>query len=94
MILDDVNNTAFSSLEGLELEPQIITRLNIGIESIFNLAVSVPQNLFEHRGITDERSAIDLLMRAEKTLTKSGTLVKDFATAKRFTRKKTKFTQV
>jgi DNA repair protein RadA len=75
-------NAAISSLEGLELQPQIIERLkNIGIESIFDMAVSVPQDLVQHCGITDERSALDLVMRAQKALTKSGTIIKDFSTA-------------
>jgi DNA repair protein RadA len=45
------------------------------------LAISVPQDLFEHCGIIDERSALDLVMRAKKALINSGTLVKDFSTA-------------
>jgi DNA repair protein RadA len=75
-------NAAISSLEGLELQPQMITRLkSIGIETISDLAISVPQDLFEHCGITDERSALDLVMRAKKALIESGTIVKDFSTA-------------
>src|SRR5581483_3473018 len=77
-----MSHAAISSLESLELQPEIISRLkNIGIESIFDLAISVPQDLFEHCGITDERSALDLVMRAKQTLIGSGTLVKDFSTA-------------
>jgi DNA repair protein RadA len=45
------------------------------------LAISVPQDLFEHWGITDERSALDLVIRAKKALVNSGMLVKDFSTA-------------
>ena len=75
-------NAAISSLEGLDLQPSLITRLkNIGIETISDLAISVPQDLFEHCGIIDERSALDLVMRAQKALTKSGTIIKDFSTA-------------
>ena len=75
-------NVAISSLEGLELEPSLITLLkNIGIETISDLAISVPQDLFEHCGITDERSGLDLVMRAKRALINSGTLVKDFSTA-------------
>ena len=75
-------NAAISSLEGLELQPSLITLLkNIGIETISDLAISVPQDLFERCGITDERSALDLVMRAKKALINSGTLVKDFSTA-------------
>jgi DNA repair protein RadA len=75
-------NAAISSLEDLELQPQIITLLKkAGIESIFDLAISVPQDLFEHCGLTNERLALDLVMKAKKALIDSGTLVKDFSTA-------------
>ena len=73
---------AISSLEGLELEPSLITLLkNIGIQTISDLAISVPQDLSQHCGITDERSALDLVIRAKKALIESGKLVKDFSTA-------------
>jgi len=72
-----MSHAAISSLEGLELQPSLITRLkNIGIETISDLVISVPQDLFEHCGITDERSALDLVMRAKKALVNSGTLVR------------------
>ncbi len=75
-------NAAISSLEGLELQPSLITRFkNIGIETVSDLAISVPQDLFEQCGIADERSALDLVMRAKRALINSGTLVKDFSTA-------------
>jgi DNA repair protein RadA len=75
-------NAAISSLEGLELQPSLITRLkDFGIESVSDLAISVPQDLFQHYGITDERSALDLVIRAKKALIGSGTIVKDFSTA-------------
>jgi len=45
------------------------------------LAISVPEDLFEHCGISDERSALDLVMRAKNALIGSGTLVKEFSTA-------------
>jgi DNA repair protein RadA len=77
-----MSHAAFSSLESLELQPQIITRLkNAGIESVFDLAISIPQELFEQCGIADERSALDLVMRAKQALLGSGTLTKDFSTA-------------
>jgi len=60
-------NAAISSLEGLGLQPSLITRLkNIGIESISDLAISVPQDLFEHCGVTDERSALDLVTQPKR----------------------------
>ena len=59
-------NAAISSLEGLELEPSLITLLkNIGIETVSDLAISVPQDLFEQCGLTDERLALDLVMKAK-----------------------------
>jgi DNA repair protein RadA len=75
-------NAAISSLESLELEQQIITLLNnIGIETVSDLAISVPQDLFEQCGLTDERLALDLVMKAKKALIDSGTLVNNFSTA-------------
>jgi DNA repair protein RadA len=75
-------NAAISSLESLELQSQMITRLkNAGIESVFDLAISIPQDLFEQCGLTDERLALDLVMKAKKALIDSGTLSKDFSTA-------------
>lgn len=49
--------------------------------SIFDLAVSVPQDLLEYCADNDERVALDLVMRAKKTLIDSGALVKDISTA-------------
>jgi DNA repair protein RadA len=75
-------NAAISSLDGLDLQPSLTSRLkNIGIETISDLAISVPQDLFQHCGITDERSALDLVMRAKKALIGSGMIIKDFSTA-------------
>jgi DNA repair protein RadA len=75
-------NAAISSLEGLELEPSLIILLkNIGIETVSDLAISVPQDLFEQCGLTDERLALGLVMKAKKALIDSGKLVKDFSTA-------------
>jgi len=49
-----MSHAAISSLEDLELQPQMISRLkNIGIETISDLAISVPEDLFEHCGISD-----------------------------------------
>jgi hypothetical protein len=49
-----------------------------GIESIFELAVSVPLDLLEY---CTEQVAVDLVMRVRKALTNSGTFGKDFSTA-------------
>jgi hypothetical protein len=41
-------NAAESSLEDLEIKPYLITKLkSAGIESIFDLAIAVPHQLFE-----------------------------------------------
>jgi DNA repair protein RadA len=73
-------------LEDLEIKPYLITKLKMaGIESIFDLAISIPHQLIEDGGgmLTgaDERVALDLVMKAKKTLIDSGLLVKDFSTA-------------
>jgi DNA repair protein RadA len=60
----------------------LITKLkNAGIQSIFDLAVSVPIDLLELCPGYNERVALDLVMRARKVLTDSGTLAKEFSTA-------------
>jgi hypothetical protein len=69
-------NAAESSLEDLEIKPYLITKLrNAGIESIFDLAVSVPLDLLEY---CPEQVAVDLAMRARKALADKGALVKNF----------------
>jgi DNA repair protein RadA len=74
------------TLENLEIRPYIITKLkNAGIESIFDLAVSIPHDLMDVGGGilsgVNENTALDLVMKAKKALINSGFLVKDFSTA-------------
>jgi DNA repair protein RadA len=77
-----MSQNAAISLEDLEINPYLITKLkSAGIESIFDLAVSVPLDLLELCPSYDERVALDLVMRARKVLTDSGTLAKEFSTA-------------
>lgn len=56
-----------------------------GIESIFDLEISIPRQLIEDGGgmLTgaDEHVALDLVMKAKKVLIDSGLLAKDFSTA-------------
>ena len=72
-------------LEDLEIKPHLITKLKgAGIESIFDLAVSIPHQLIEEGGIlngADTNTALDIVMKAKKALIDSGFLSKDFSTA-------------
>jgi DNA repair protein RadA len=70
-------------LEDLEIKPYIITKLKMaGIESIFDLAISVPHHLIDVGGGTltgtDEKAALELVTKARKVLVDSGLLFKDF----------------
>ena len=72
-------------LEALEIKPHLITKLKgAGIESIFDLAISIPHQLIEVGGIltgADAQVALELVMKAKKALIDSGLLAKDFSTA-------------
>lgn len=72
-------------LEDLEIKPYLITKLKqAGIESIFDLAISIPHQLIEDDGIltgADAQIALELVMKAKKALIDSGLLAKDFSTA-------------
>ncbi|MDP9290177.1 MAG: DNA repair and recombination protein RadA, partial [Thermoproteota archaeon] len=63
----------------------LITKLKgAGIESIFDLAISIPHQLIEEGGIltgADAESALELVMKAKKAIIDSGSLAKDFSTA-------------
>ncbi|MGB6592197.1 MAG: DNA repair and recombination protein RadA [Candidatus Nitrosopolaris sp.] len=72
-------------LDDLEIKPHLITKLKMaGIESIFDLAISIPHQLIEDGGGmlagSDEHVALDLVMKAKKALIDSGLLSKDFST--------------
>jgi hypothetical protein len=75
-------------LEDLEIKPQLITKLRgAGIESIFDLAISIPHQLIENGGIltgTDTQIALEFVTKAKKALIDSGLLAKDFSTAEEF----------
>ena len=78
-------NVSGLRLEDLEIKPYIITRLKgAGIESIFDLAISIPHQLIEDGGIltgADTHVALDIVMKAKKALIDSGLLARDFSTA-------------
>jgi hypothetical protein len=78
-------NATKMRLEELEIKPHLITKLKgAGIESIFDLAISIPHQLIEEGGIltgADAESALELVMKAKKALIDSGWLAKDFSTA-------------
>jgi DNA repair protein RadA len=71
-------------LEDLEIKPDLIPRLRgAGIESIFDLALSVPQQLIEDGSIltgSDAQAALELVMKARRALIDSGLIAKDFST--------------
>jgi len=72
-------------LEDLEIKPHLITKLKgAGIESIFDLAISIPHQLIEDGSIltgTDAQVALELVMKATRALIDSGLLAKDFSTS-------------
>jgi DNA repair protein RadA len=78
-------NATKMRMEDLEIKPHLITKLKgAGIESIFDLAISIPQQLTEDGGIltgADAESALELVMKAKKAIIDSGSLAKDFSTA-------------
>jgi DNA repair protein RadA len=78
-------NATKMRLEDLEIKPHLITKLKVaGIESIFDLAISIPHQLVEDGGILTgigAESALELVMKAKKALIDSGSLAKDFSSA-------------
>ena len=78
-------NVSGLRLEDLEIKPHLITKLKGGgIESVFDLAISIPNQLIEDGGIltgADTHVALDIVMKAKKALIDSGLLARDFSTA-------------
>src|SRR5215472_138336 len=77
---------AKTRLEDLDIKPYIITKLKMaGIQSIFDLAISIPHQLIDIGGGvltgTDEHAALELVTKAKNALVDSGMLFKDFCTA-------------
>src|SRR2546425_4571552 len=71
--------------QNIEIKPHLITKLKgAGIESIFDLAISIPHQLIEEGGIltgADTHVALDIVMKAKKALIDCGLLARDFSTA-------------
>src|SRR6266581_7561316 len=80
-----VQNDNGLQLENQEIKPHLITKLKgAGIESIFDLAISIPHQLIEEGGIltgADAQIALELVMKAKKALIDSGLLAREFSTA-------------
>jgi DNA repair protein RadA len=72
-------------LEDLEIKPYLITKLKMGgIESIFDLAISIPHQLIDDGGVltgVDGQIALELVMKAKQALIDSGLFSKEFSTA-------------
>src|SRR5215831_14256094 len=81
-------------LEDLDIQPYIITKLKMaGIESAFDLAISIPHQLTDIGGgvLTgiDEHVALELVAKAKKALVDSGLLFKDLCTAQEVLERRT-----
>ena len=73
-------------LEDVDIKPYVITKLKMaGIQSVFDLAISIPHQLVDIGGGTltgtDEHVALELVTKAKRVLVDSGLLYKDFSTA-------------
>ncbi|MBV9668154.1 MAG: DNA repair and recombination protein RadA, partial [Nitrososphaeraceae archaeon] len=83
--MSGVSDLQLEDLPGVE--PHLISKLKrAGIQSVLDLAVSVPHELaigdYEGNGIAaDVETISELVMRAQKALTDSGILTKEFCTA-------------
>jgi DNA repair protein RadA len=81
-----MSQTVKLRLEDLDIKPYMISKLKLaGIESVFDLAISIPHQLTDISGGmltgTDEHVALELVTKAKKALVDSGLLYKDFSTA-------------
>jgi uncharacterized Fe-S cluster-containing radical SAM superfamily protein len=78
-----------------EIKPHLITKLKMAaIESVFDLAISIPHQLIEDGGgmlIGADEHALDLVMKAKKALVDSGLLSKDFSTVQGMSERKPKY---
>jgi DNA repair protein RadA len=73
-------------LDDLDIKPYMITKLKMaGIQSVFDLAISIPHQLVDIGGGmltgTDEHVALELVTKAKKALIDAGLLYRDFSTA-------------
>jgi DNA repair protein RadA len=81
-----MSQTVKLRLEDLDIKPYMIGKLKLaGIDSVFDLAISIPHQLTDVSGGaltgTDERIALELVTKAKKALVDSGLFYKDFSTA-------------
>src|SRR5215468_5402678 len=81
-----MSQTVKLHFEDLDRKSDIISKLKLaGIDSVFDLAISIPHQLTDVGGGaltgTDERVALELVTKAKKALVDSGLLYKDFSTA-------------
>jgi Rad51 len=73
-------------LDDLDIKPYMITKLKMtGIQSVFDLAISIPHQLVDIGGGmltgTDEHVALELVTKAKKALIEAGLLYRDFSNA-------------
>ena len=70
-------------LEDLDIKPYMIAKLKMaGIQSVFDLAISIPHQFIGGMlSGTDEHAALELVTKAKKALVNSRLLYKDFSTA-------------
>jgi hypothetical protein len=88
MYQEHVSNCCQDASRAPDIKAYVITRLKmVGIESIFDLAISIPHQIIDFGGgmLTgvEERVALELVTKAKKALVDSGLLYKDF-TAQEF----------
>jgi len=81
---------AKTRLEDLDIKPYIITKLKMaGIQSVFDLAISIPHQLVDGMLTgANEQVALELVTKAKKALVDSGLLFKDFSTAEQILERK------
>ena len=77
----NANNFRIEHLSGIE--PHLISKLKrSGIDSIHELAVSIPNELVWYKGVGDDLQVVsELVTKARRSLIDSGLLVKEFCTA-------------
>jgi hypothetical protein len=79
-------------LEDLEIKPYLLNKLKSGgIESIFDLAISIPHQLIDIGGVladADGQTALELVMKAKKALIDPGLLARVFNSRGDFGKKK------
>jgi hypothetical protein len=93
-IMSHVSDLQLQDLPGVQ--PHLISKLRqAGIQSVLDLAVSVPQELAaggEGSAISADTETIsELVLKAKKALADSGALVKEFSTADQVLERRSRF---